>query len=168
MELKQFSHEEIQIVNNAVALAEELVINFYKISINQQVKYDIKTVADLSPNEIAHGPFAQIIRYSGQRKDRVLGSSAYDFYKICVQDHAILAIAKHENNQNGFLLFPLILYIITHELVHIIRFSRFLQNFEATEEEKLLEEKRVHAKTREILKDVDIVGLKDVFIYICP
>jgi hypothetical protein len=49
-----------------------------------------KTLADLSPSEIVHGPFAQVIRYQGRINDKPLESSAYDFLQICLQDHFIL------------------------------------------------------------------------------
>ena len=74
-------------------MAEELVSNHYKMSASQWLrpKYDVKTLVDLSPGEIVHGPFAQIVRYEGHRKDTALGSGVFDYYKICLQDHAIHA-----------------------------------------------------------------------------
>ena len=83
-----FTNDELIIVNNSVAMAEELVNNHYKMSVSQWLrpKYDVKTLADLAEDEIVTGPFAQIIRYEGKLKDGVLGSSAYDFYKVCIQD----------------------------------------------------------------------------------
>ena len=59
-------------------------------------------------------------------------------------------------------LYPFGVYIVTHELIHIVRFSKFLQNFEATPEARMAEEKRVHNKTRKILKAVRIEGMPDV------
>jgi hypothetical protein len=47
-------------------------------------------------------------------------------------------------------------------LIHIVRFSKFLQNFEAAPEDRMAEEKRVHDKTRKILSDVRIEGISDV------
>jgi hypothetical protein len=162
MQLKTFSIEEIQIVNNAVVMAEELVNNAYKMTTSQWVRlrYDIKTLCDLAPEEIVQGPFAQVIRYEGQRPDASLGSSAYDFYKICLQDHAILAAMQQAPN---LALFPFVLYIMTHELIHLVRFNRFLQNFNASSEEKMAEEARVHRKTYEILRDIRLEGLFEVF-----
>jgi hypothetical protein len=160
--IKTFDDDEIRLVNKAVAMAEELVSNTYKMSSSEwlRLKYDVKTLADLDPEEIVHGPFAQIVRYEGQRKDAALGSSAYDFYKICIQDHCILSVI----NQSPLLkLLPFTLYITTHELIHIVRFSKFLQSFDASSEEKLAEEKRVHQKTRDILNSVTLLGLSEVF-----
>ena len=121
-------------------------------------KYDIKTMTDLSPDEIVSGPFAQIIRYKGQQKNRLLGSSTYDFYKICLQDHTILSVLKQSEDLR---LFPFLLYLLTHELIHIVRFIKFLQRFDASPEETIREETRVHKTTHEIL-EVQKEGMPDV------
>lgn len=158
---KVFTDAEIDQVNAAAEMAEELVSNDYKMSANQWLRrrYDIKTLAELDESEIVTGPFAQIIRYEGRRNNRQLGSATYDFYKICLQDHTIKATLGQSKDLK---LFPFILYIITHELIHIIRFSKFLQHFEATHEERMAEEKRVHKKTHEILKSIRLAGLEEV------
>jgi hypothetical protein len=142
-------------------MAEELVSNNYKMSASQWLgpRYDVKTLAELSPDEIIHGPFAQIIRYKGRRKNTSLGSATYDFYKICLQDHTIQSTL---DMSPGIELFPFSLYIITHELIHIVRFGRFLQSFEASDRERMAEEKRVHQRTHEILKPVQVKGLTKV------
>ena len=159
--LSTFNHSQITVVNNSVKLAEELVSNYYKLSSSQWLKkkYDIKTLVDLTGNEIVDGPFAQILHYKAQRKDSELESASYDFYKICLQDHAILSAMNKFSNLK---LFPFTLYIIIHELIHIVRFSKFLQNFYASSEEKMTEEKRVHEGTRDILKNLKLQGLENV------
>jgi len=156
--ISTFKDDELTIVNNAVAMAEEVVSNHYKMSASQWLrpKYDVKTLADLAEDEIVTGPFAQIIRYEGKLKGGVLGSSAYDFYKICIQDHSILEILTKRPEIE---LSPFALYVVTHELVHIVRFSRFQQNFNASEVEKLIEERRVHGITHDILDPLKAPGL---------
>lgn len=156
-----FKKNELAIVNNAVAMAEELVSNHYKMSASQWLrpKYDIETLSDLTDDEVVDGPFAQIIRYEGKLEGGVLGSSAYDFYKICIQDHAILSALEARPE---IALSPFALYVVTHELVHIVRFSRFLQNFKASDVEKLDEERRVHVITHDILNPVNTHGLDTV------
>ena len=159
--LPTFNLSQISVVDNSVTLAEELVNNYYKLSSSQwfKKKYDIKTLADLSDNEIVDGPFAQILHYKGRHKDSALESKSYDFYKICLQDHAILSAIHHFPHLQ---LLPFTLYIIIHELIHVVRFTKFLQNFYASSEEKLTEEKRVHEGTRNILKDLRLTGLEEV------
>lgn len=145
-------------------MAEELVSNFFKMSASQWLrpKYDVKTLADLTPVEIVDGPFAQIIRYEGQRQGSTLGSEAYDYYKICLQDHAVL---KAIDNSTELSLLPFCLYVVVHELVHIVRFSKFLQNFNASPSEKLAEEHRVHLITHQVVSNVRIAGMEAVIEY---
>jgi hypothetical protein len=160
--LATFSPHQIKTLNTTVSMAEELVSNSYKMSTSQWLhqRYDVKTLAELAPEEIVHGPLAQIIRYEGQRNDRPLGSSTYDFYKICFQDHAVIATLA-ERPQIDF--FPFTLYIIAHELIHIVRFSKFLQSFDASPEERNNEEARVHKRTHDILKATNVAGMDQVF-----
>ena len=143
-------------------MAEELASDYYKMSTSQWLRsvYDIKTLADLKPNEIIQGPYAQIIRYEGKPRDNLLGSSLYDFFKICIQDHSILSTLDQSPHIE---LLPFTLYIVTHELIHIVRFKNFLQSFTASPQETMAEEKRVHDATHEILTDVRVSGLPDVF-----
>jgi len=157
----QFNTHQIKIVNQAVALAEEIVSNFYKMSASQWLsrKYDVKTLNDLAPEEIVQGPFAQIIRYEGRPMDSSLGSSNYDFYKICIQDHSILATIE---NIAKLHLFPFLIYIIAHELIHIVRFSKFIQRFDASFDEKQIEERCVHQITREIILPIQVEGIDRV------
>lgn len=161
---KSFHSEQIPTINQAVTMAEELVSNYYKMSDSQWLrpKYDIRTQAELSQAEMIDGPFAQIIRYEGQRRGSALGSEVYDFYKICLQDHAVLTTLEKDS---GLSLLPFCLYIIVHELIHIVRFSKFLQNFDATPAEKLTEEHRVHEITHQILSGVRLPGMENVMNY---
>lgn len=156
--LAAFDPDQLKTVNKAVSLAEEIVSNAYKMSTAQWLRrrYDVRTLSDLEPREIEDGPFAQVIRYKGQRPDTSLGSSAYDHYRVCLQDHAILRAVSADA---GLRLLPFTLYIVTHELIHIIRFSQFLQFFDASPEEALDEEHRVHGETHRLLVPIQIEGI---------
>lgn len=156
-----FSAHQLEAVNRAVLLAEELVSNHYKMSSSQWLgpRYDVKTLNELEAGEVIDGPFAQIIRYRGRRKNTSLGSASYDFYKICLQDHTILATL---GRRTDLPLFTFALYIICHELIHIVRFGKFLQGFDASEQERHVEEALVHAETHQILQPLRIEGLPGV------
>lgn len=160
--LQRFQADELRVVNEAVAAAEEMTSNAYKMSFAEwrRRRYDIKTLVDLSPQEIVYGPFAQIIRYIGRKAETSLGSSMYDFYKICLQDHTILATLNEFPEVH---LFPFAIYIVTHELIHVVRFTKFLQAFEASPRETIEEEARVHERTRAVLKPARIGGMEAVF-----
>lgn len=159
--MKRFSPAQLSTVNQSVALAEELVCNFYKMSATQWLRhrYDVKTAAELSSQEKVDGPFAQLVRYSAQKEGDSLCSSSYDLYKVCLQDEAVLAaLEKYPDIE----LFPFVVYIVVHELVHIVRFAKFYQNFDALPEERETEEDRVHRLTREILTGHGIDGMPAV------
>jgi hypothetical protein len=159
-----FSPDEIKVVNRSVAAAEEIVANHYKLSAGQllRLNYDIKTLAGLSEEEIVDGHFAQIVRYAEKKKGAVLNVPAKDFYKICIQDHSILAALKKHPELK---LFAFLLYIVSHEMIHLFRFRRFLQLFDAPFHEKMAEEMRVHQKTHEILGRVGVEGMKPVLSF---
>jgi len=156
-----FNEKQISNMHHAADIAEELVSNTYQLSSRQWQKspYEIKTLVDLEHDEVVDVPYAQLVRYQARKKRSELSSACYDYYKICVQDHNILSAYK---SNKGINLFPFFLYIITHELIHIVRFSRYLHLFHATEKERLIEEERVHSKTKEILRSLRMASLKPV------
>ncbi len=157
-----FDSQQMALVNQAVGVAEELVSNFYKFSNSQmrQLNYDIKTASQLAPHEIVEAHFAQIVRYHAQKRGSLLETDAADFFLICLQDHAILAAVERFN---GLRLYPFMIYIVCHELIHVVRFRRFLQHFHVPSEERQIEEIRVHQQTREMLKKANIDGMEAVF-----
>ncbi len=160
---KHFNTNELLNVDEAVKASEELVNNYFKMSSGQWLKnrYDIKTAKDLTVNEYVDGPFAQVVKYEGRKKDIPLGSSSFSLYKVCLQDHSILSIVKKED----LLLSSFLLYIVTHELVHVVRFSKFKQRYENKNEADVTldEERKVHGLTYDILNSVSVEGLKQVF-----
>ena len=161
---RHFNREELLKVDEAVKVSEEIVNNFYKMSSGQWLKnrYDIRTAKDLSPHECIDGPFAQVVKYEGQKKDVPLGSCLFSFYKVCLQDYAILAAVEKKDDLS---LDPFLLYIVTHELVHVVRFSKFKQRYENKNEADVTldEERKVHRLTHTILKTVSVPGLSKVF-----
>jgi hypothetical protein len=54
---------------------------------------------------------------------------------------------------------------LTHELVHIVRFSQFLALFEASPEQKQQEEQHVHRLTQKILTPLKYLELPLVMRY---
>jgi hypothetical protein len=160
---RYFSREDLLKVDESAKVSEELVNNYFKMSSTQWLKnkYDIKTAKDLAPHEQVDGPFAQVIKYEARNNTALLSSSSYTLYKVCIQDHTILCAIKKYN----LLLYPFLLYILTHELIHIIRFSKYKQRYENKNEAdvSLNEERRVHLLTWNILKPFSFTGLMEVF-----
>lgn len=157
------SHHK-KLLQEAVVIAEEMTSDFFKLSPShwRRARYDIATLEALEQEEISPHALALVAKYDVRPQDRHLPSAFFDFYRICLQDHNIL---KALEAWPGITLFPLLVYILTHELVHIVRFSQFLARFEASEGEKLQEERRVHLLTQKILAPLNFVDLPPVMGY---
>jgi hypothetical protein len=159
-----FNSQELLKVDEAVKVSEELINNYFKMSSGQWLKnrYDIKTAKDLAGHENVEGPFAQVIKYEGRKKDAPLSSSSFSFYKVCLQDCAILSTVS---KTDSLFLEPFLLYILTHELIHVVRFLKFKQRYENRNEADVTldEERRVHLLTHKILQPVPILKLRQVF-----
>jgi len=159
-----FHPQHKELLKEAVVIAEEETSEFFKLTPGHWLKarYDILTLESLCQEEISPHALAQLAKYGGRPQDRQLTSALFDFYRICLQDHNILKAVEHCGELR---LLPLLVYVLTHELVHIVRFSRFLARFEATEGEKRQEEEQVHLLTRKILAPLNFIALPPVIGY---
>lgn len=138
-----FNASELETVAKAAVICEDLVNSHYKLSSSQWLKnrYDIRTAKDLAPHERVEGPFAQVMKYEGRKTEVPLGSSRFSLYTVCLQDPAILrTIVGHPRIQ----LLPFMVYVLVHELVHVVRFLRFHHRYEHASEAAvtLAEEKK--------------------------
>ena len=145
-----FNSAQIEVVSQGVEIAEDVTANFFKIPTAQwrHVRYDIRTLAELRPDEVTNSALAQIIRYSRNPDHIQFGDWQFDYFKICLQDHNIMAAVERDKPLK---LLPLAVYVVTHELVHVVRFCKFLQSFDADPLERKEEEMRVHEVTQEAL-----------------
>lgn len=156
-----FNNEQCKWTVEAAEFAEDLVKHFYKLAYRDwpALHYDLKTLADLQVHEITDQAFAQLARYEMVMPTRPRKMMATDFYRICIQDHKILDAIENRQDHIGFR--PLVLYIVTHELIHIIRFGKLIKWYEipwGSDEE----EARVHKVTAQVLKNVNLSGLDKV------
>jgi hypothetical protein len=159
-----FRQHHKEILKEATVIAEEVTSDFFKLSPShwRRARYDILTLEALRAEEISPHALALVAKYNGRHQDRLLQSAFFDFYRVCLQDHNIL---KTLQKCDDLSLFPLLLYIVTHELIHIIRFSQFLALFEAPEDGKQEEERQVHHLTQEILAPLKVRDLPPVIKY---
>lgn len=161
---RAFESSHHQVIREAVVIAEEMTSDFYKLSRKQwqQARYDIITLTGLRPAEISPHALALVAKYNCWQVGRWLKSAHYDFYRICLQDHNILRLLEEKST---FRLLPLLVYVVTHELVHVVRFGHFQQLFEAPQTERALEEKRVHRLTQQILGPLKLPQLDEIMRY---
>lgn len=164
MNFQYFQAQHREPLREALVVAEEMTSDFFHLTSRHWLKarYDIFTLAELREEEISRHALALVAKYDGYHPERLLKSASFDFYRVCLQDHNIL---KTLASRKDLKLFPCLCYILTHELVHIVRFSQFEARFEAGEEEKQEEEARVHRLTRKILTPLSSLELGPVIRY---
>jgi hypothetical protein len=150
-----FEDEKIEAVSEALHIAEDKTGDYYKFSFGQWKRhhYEVKTLISLAEDEITSYAFALLNKCSRVIEDHDSKTKIRDFYIICLQDHQILNALLRDKNLT---LLSLLVYIFTHELVHIIRFCNFYQRFNISGNGKEKEEKLVHNTTYEILKDISL------------
>jgi hypothetical protein len=151
MKYQQFTSDEIRKTAEIFSSAEELTGNYFKLSSSdwKRFKYDVTTLNGLNPNEISNKAFATLSKYACRNESFDFGQRTFSFYKVCLQDHNILNALKRDPS---ITFEGLVLYIAAHELIHIIRFSRFVTLFESDDADRNREERIVHATTSDILR----------------
>jgi hypothetical protein len=150
-----FDNKEMLNVSDALEIAEETTGNFFKFSFGQWKRhcYDIRTLTQLDEFEIVREAFASVERGLRKAGDFDL-KRARDCYFICLQDQRILEALERDKKLG---LVPLLVYVFTHELVHIVRFCNFSQRFEISDmKEREKEQRIVHATTYEVLKNLTL------------
>ncbi len=164
MSFQYFQEQHREPLREALVVAEEMTSDFFKLTSRHWLaaRYDISTLAHLREEEISPHALALVAKYDGCPPGRVLRSSSFDFYRICLQDNNIL---KALTSRGDLKLFPFLCYILTHELVHIVRFSQFEALFESSVQEKREEEDRVHRLTWKILAPLNSLDLGPVMQY---
>lgn len=158
MAQRSFEKLELTSVGEALDIAEDVTGDFYKFSLGQwkRHRYDVRTLASLSSHEITSHAFALLSKGTRVINGFESKTRARDFYFICLQDHHILKALRRDDRLG---LLPLLVYVFTHELVHIVRFCNFFQRYEISGKKRGQEERMVHAITFDILKGISMPEL---------
>lgn len=153
MKVLCFKKKDFKIISEALEIAEDVTANFYKFSTSEwkrRLKYDVKTLIALKKHQISNKAFALICK--DVIKDlRQIPNQTFGVYLICLQDHVILNTLLKDKNLS---LLPFLVYILTHELVHIVRFCNYCVHFDASEIVREREEEIVNLITFDILKSI--------------
>jgi len=140
-------------VGDALGTAEELAKKHFQVDLEdyERFPYDLQTLINLKGKEKTPRALAQVCKYEYHKEERFQNIRKKSFYRICLQDDKILETVKKEK---AAILKPLLLYIVAHELIHVIRFSLDPGKFHLSPEEKKIEEKNVHRLTYDLLKPI--------------
>lgn len=142
-----FSAPQRDMVFRALDEAEDRTAGYYCIPPFrwEQLRYDLLTQVDHGWEPLP-GPTLARVRCL----QRVHIHRPFDFYRIELNDRSILAAARREHLLRN--LHPFLVYILTHEMVHMVRLSSILNNRpETLPHSNETEEERVHRISRRIL-----------------
>jgi hypothetical protein len=147
-----FTASDLAVVDRAATLAEGLTGEYFGLARNEwRVNpYRLFTWKEVDQALYRHDVFAQVIRYERRAPNGPANDSRHK-YGILLQDpnilRALLRPLEHD-------LWTLSLFVLTHELIHIVRFRMFGVDVQAPEYERDQEENLVLEITRDILSGV--------------
>ena len=162
----QFSPSERSLVAHALREAEDRTSRYYCIPPHQwqRLSYDLLTREDHDWRPLPDAVLAEVLYMQGPilrgRERRY-----HDFYRIQLNDESILRAAQRENLQQD--IYPFLVYIVTHEMVHLVRLSTILEHDTDSTARCESEEDRVHRISRQILAGAEHPGLAPVLDRFC-
>ena len=154
---RYFLPEHIPVLDRSVAIAEEVTSDFFSFSSSHWSRhpFEVKTLKESRDVAFPEHALAHLLRYDNRLGDKKSGRDTHQLYRICLHDHNILSRADDVAG-----LLPLMVYVMTHELVHIARFSRHDCSLLTRRKEE--EEQVVHELTRNVLASLPLPGLGSV------
>ena len=115
-------------VGSSRELAASFVSDYYRVAPREwlQMPYEVRTLRSLHSSEVTDSALAQTVCYAFKRQAGSVVVEEGDLFRICLQDHRILGAARDLQVGLGSLL----TYVLTHELVHVVRFGQRLQSID--------------------------------------
>ena len=144
-----FNTAQLRIVNRTREWAARLVSDYYRVAPREWLKmpYEVRTLRSLNSSEVTDQALAQTLCYAFTRQAGSIVVNEGDLFRICLQDHRILDAAYDLKLE----LESLLTYVLTHELIHVVRFGQRLQSVDLPQELRSCEEQRVEKTTQTIL-----------------
>ena len=121
-EVMQFSSPQRSLLFQALDEAEERTTGYYCIPPFrwEKLRYDLLTRRDREWEPLPDPMLARV-----RCLQRVDTPKPFDFYRIELNDGSILEAAERESLTDN--LYPFFVYILTHEMVHMVRLSSILE-----------------------------------------
>ncbi len=164
MNLVQFSREQRKLVIHAADEAAERTSSYYCFPPHrwQALRYDLLTRQDHEWEPLPERILARVRHIEAVEPVR---RRNYEFYRIELNDPGILSAADRENISAD--LYPFLVFIITHELVHLVRLSSIVDDRRHIEAAPDSEEARVQQIARQVLSRSGYRGFDDVLDRFC-
>jgi len=147
-------------MRRVLPLAEELCGDHFQLSAFdlRSAPYDIATAEQLIAEGLEPPPqpskLAELRRCELTREERSARDRRRTHYRICLWDPHILTLCDDGARPGAVLL-----YVLIHELVHVVRFARQLALFDASPAARVREEQAVHQTSAQILDRAREAGL---------
>lgn len=148
-----FTGSDLAILGKAASVAELLTQKYFDFGEDQWKRnpYAVFTRKYVTKHLYEDSAFASVIRYGGKPGRVKIEPSAHN-YGIVLQDPVILLELLKSSEHN---LWTMGLFVLTHELIHIVRFRDFGADFFACAHDRDKEERLVHGITREMLSGLN-------------
>jgi hypothetical protein len=161
----RFGSADLEALLSVQPVAEDLVGEHFQLTSFGPYHrcYEIVTAATADEDCREATALAKLRRYDRQERPISDERRVARFYQVCLQDEAIL-----KRVADGLDLKALLLYVLTHELVHIVRFESFQVHFDAPETVRESEEKTVHRLTEQMLKELKDSAVDAVVAGLAP
>jgi hypothetical protein len=145
--------------------AEERTLRYYCIPPHrwQKLDYDLVTRQDDEWEPLPETALARVQRVHQIHTSRRV---AHDFYRIQLNDPGILSVAHREELEAD--LYPFLVYILTHEMVHLVRLSTMLPDECTMHLPPEAEEYRVQKVAYRILANAPDQRLAPILMKFCP
>ncbi len=147
-----FTGSDMMTICRAASLAERLTEKHFDLDKDhwKSEPYTIFTLKQVNRGLYEPDVFANVIRYKA-RVDQKAKPVPADRYGIVLQDPNILRALLRQSHHD---LWTISLFVLTHELIHVVRFKKFNVDFFAEPGTRHAEENLVQSITREILSGV--------------
>jgi hypothetical protein len=147
-----FTGSDLMTICRAASLAERLTEKHFDLDKDhwKSEPYSIFTLKQVNRGLYEPDVFANVIRYKN-RVDRQRKPVLTERYGIVLQDPNILRALLRPSHDD---LWTMSLFVLTHELIHVVRFKKFNVDFFAEPDLRQTEEDLVQSITREILSGV--------------
>ncbi len=146
---KHFNRKQKKELKKALHAADKMIESYFGDALSNPIDLEVKTAKHLEADQLSPGKYSLLMQYAGRMNDKTKKRLLH-FYRIAIQDHAILKAIK---KNPGIKLAPFLTYIVTQQYVLIVRFTNFGVPFDNITESERIEELRLsHETTHEILE----------------
>ncbi len=157
-----FTDDQLRSIRESLRQAEACLERFYCFSPREwfHYSYELLTGKDLPPGLPSRPPkvFGEILKKSESPPGAADSLEPAAVYGIILFDANIL---RHLRETPGVSFERLILYILTHELVHLARFFHLI-DYDLPDSERIQEEQKVHRLTGLILSQLGDPALTEL------